>query len=87
MQQKWHFGASLVIESFQPGHRVPRFSSINWALCVPSSCSATDVSKGLRPILESISNDTGLEFRHEVSPLMCQVRKPVFLPWSTLLTL
>ncbi|KAH1004928.1 hypothetical protein HUJ05_005693 [Dendroctonus ponderosae] len=70
----YHFRSRLE----DPGHRVPRFSSINWALCVPSSCSANDVSIGLRPILEAISNDTSLEFRHQVSPLMCQMFASIY---------
>lgn len=59
--------------AFQPGHRVPRFSTINWAVCIPSGCTHTDVEVVLR---ESLSNFTqGLRFNVQVrvEEEMCQV--------------
>jgi len=53
---------------FQPGHRVPRFSTINWAVCVPSACSANDVTLQLE---HSVNNMTGLKIRVRVDPQMC----------------
>ncbi|KAK4880106.1 hypothetical protein RN001_008252 [Aquatica leii] len=55
-----------------PGHRVPRFSSINWALCVPSSCNAKDVELGVRSIIDDIVNGTNLQVEVAVDPIMCQ---------------
>lgn len=52
---------------------MPRFSTINWAMCIPSGCSHTDVETALR---ESLSNFTqGLPFNVQVrvEEDMCQV--------------
>lgn len=52
---------------------MPRFSTINWAMCIPSGCSHTDMEVLLR---ESLSNFTqGLQFnvKVRVEEDMCQV--------------
>ncbi|KAF2881370.1 hypothetical protein ILUMI_24813 [Ignelater luminosus] len=68
-----------------PGHRVPRFSSINWAVCTPSSCSPKDIELGLREYINKLINGTELEVRFEVNPSMCQQPDSRSLPWSTIL--
>ncbi|KAJ9599467.1 hypothetical protein L9F63_010054, partial [Diploptera punctata] len=68
-----------------PGHRVPRFSSLHWALCVPASCEANDVQLALSELLHKHTEGTGLVFQVHVTPEMCQVKKEKFdLPTSTL---
>ncbi|KAF5307726.1 hypothetical protein FQR65_LT06597 [Abscondita terminalis] len=57
---------------YDPGHRVPRFSSINWALCVPNSCYANDVELGLRSIIKDMIHGTNLDVEVAVDPMMCQ---------------
>ena len=47
----------------QPGHRVPRFSAIHWALCVPASCNASDVQVALSDTLQRHTEGTGVGFR------------------------
>lgn len=69
----------------QPGHRVPRFSSINWAICVPSSCSPNDVKKGLAKTVETIFKETEFEISLEVEPDMCQMSRDPGLPTSTII--
>ncbi|KAG5878798.1 hypothetical protein JTB14_026062 [Gonioctena quinquepunctata] len=66
-----------------PGHRVPRFSSINWALCVPSACTSQDVELGLRKTVNKIISGTELRIRYEVDPAMCQKETNQDLPLST----
>ncbi|XP_018325878.1 nose resistant to fluoxetine protein 6 [Agrilus planipennis] len=66
-----------------PGHRVPRYSSISWALCVPKSCSASDVSLGLKNTVDEIFNNTGLTIQLDVDPSMCQSKPKEPLPFST----
>ncbi|KAI5700102.1 hypothetical protein M8J75_014303 [Diaphorina citri] len=58
-----------------PGHRVPRFSSINWAVCVPSSCSPQDVETSMESTLHKYLANTGLKYRVRVDPEMCQIRE------------
>ncbi|XP_044743936.1 O-acyltransferase like protein [Chrysoperla carnea] len=67
-----------------PGHRVPRFSAINWALCVPSSCTHEDVEIGLKAGLQPLIDKTGLSIQIKVYEEMCQtVKRPI--PLSTIL--
>lgn len=58
----------------QPGHRVPRYSTINWALCVPSSCSHKDVEASVRHYIKTFTNGTGINFDVRVEEEMCQVK-------------
>lgn len=56
----------------QPGHRVPRYSTMNWAVCVPSSCSHNDVELSLKHFIESYTNGTGISIEIRVAEEMCQ---------------
>nr|XP_023016320.1 nose resistant to fluoxetine protein 6 [Leptinotarsa decemlineata] len=69
-----------------PGHRVPRFSSINWALCVPSACSPREVELGLRRTVNRILEGTEIQIRYEVDPAMCQKKVEFKIPLSTYIT-
>lgn len=66
-----------------PGHRVPRFSSIHWSVCVPRSCSPKDVQTSLEATTASLSEGTGLTTSVMVVPEMCQQAEPFSLPRST----
>ena len=68
-----------IVFNLQPGHRVPRFSSINWALCVPASCQPKDVEDALYSTLQRVTT-TGLKLRIRVEPEMCQVRPESKVP-------
>lgn len=59
-----------------PGHRVPRFSSINWGMCTPSQCTAKDVELGFRKTVDAILGPTDLEYKMEVDAHMCTSSKP-----------
>lgn len=61
----------------QPGHRVPRFSLINWAVCVPSGCSHTDVEHSMNAFLLNATADTGIEYQLRVEKNMCQIKEPM----------
>ncbi|CAG9854245.1 unnamed protein product [Phyllotreta striolata] len=78
-----HFKSKLE----DPGHRVPRFSSINWALCVPSACSPNDVELGLRNTVQNILDGTEIEVRYEVDPTMCQKKENNAYPRSMFIVL
>nr|XP_022903854.1 nose resistant to fluoxetine protein 6 [Onthophagus taurus] len=55
-----------------PGHRVPRYSSIQWGLCIPDGCSNKDVELGVREGLKYIFNGTDFEFDMRLDEEMCQ---------------
>lgn len=59
----------------KPGHRVPRFSTLNWGLCIPNSCSSDDVEIHLKSLAERYSNGTGFDVEVKVEEEMCQENK------------
>lgn len=63
----------LYIYFQQPGHRVPRFSMINWALCVPDACSAAEVESALKDVVTTLVAGSGIEMNVRVEQGMCQV--------------
>ncbi|EDV91949.1 nose resistant to fluoxetine protein 6 [Drosophila grimshawi] len=63
-----------------PGHRVPRYSLINWGICVPSGCTHRDVEFSVAEYLRNQTSATGISFNVRVEPQMCQVRDQQ--PWD-----
>lgn len=58
-----------------PGHRVPRFSTVNWAVCTPASCTADDVAASLQHAIVKHTAETGLKITLQVDKSMCQVKE------------
>ncbi|XP_054728013.1 nose resistant to fluoxetine protein 6 [Anastrepha obliqua] len=63
-----------------PGHRVPRYSLINWGICVPNACTYQDVEYTVNEYLSNMTSSTGISFQVRVEPKMCQVRDNK--PWD-----
>ncbi|XP_065345573.1 nose resistant to fluoxetine protein 6-like isoform X1 [Cloeon dipterum] len=59
-----------------PGHRIPRYTTINWGLCVPSSCNAKDVEEGLRDTLSVLDSLPELKLAVHVDPKMLYKAEP-----------
>lgn len=58
----------------QPNHFFPRYSTINWGLCLPSACTYRDADQ----ILESFIgpyNSTGIKLHINVNEESCYVRQ------------
>lgn len=70
----------------QPGHRVPRLSIINYALCVPSTCTNTDVENSVNEYLKEFVSGTAIEYQLRVENRMCQVKKEKVWSDNTKLT-
>ena len=68
----------------QPGHRVPRFSSMHWAVCVPKSCTPVDVEEAMTAAADRLSEGTGLKPTVRVNSEMCQIHDESGLPASTI---
>uniref|UniRef100_A0A1Q3FR05 Nose resistant-to-fluoxetine protein N-terminal domain-containing protein n=2 Tax=Culex tarsalis TaxID=7177 RepID=A0A1Q3FR05_CULTA len=66
-----------------PGHRVPRFSTINWALCVPAACTPQDVQHSLAEFLRDSTEGTGLRLDVLIEPELCEVRDAVWKRYYT----
>lgn len=62
---------------------MPRFSSINWALCVPSGCTHQDVQKGVEQVLSGHVDGAAVIAEVLVEPQMCQVEREEHLPRGT----
>jgi hypothetical protein len=73
----------------QPGHLIPQFTTIKWALCVPASCSYADVQQTLVDALHDYNETTGLSFDVHVDPEMCYVKQETgtTLSFGTVITL
>ncbi|KAF7391343.1 hypothetical protein HZH66_009823 [Vespula vulgaris] len=67
-----------------PGHRVPRFSTVNWAVCTPASCSFRDVEISLRDTLSKYTSQSGLKISVRVDRDMCQMKNNQPLPRETI---
>ncbi|XP_045764130.1 nose resistant to fluoxetine protein 6-like [Maniola jurtina] len=75
-----------------PGHFVPRFSTLSWGVCVPSPCSPDDVEVILRDAVKHYQYKTGISIRVKVDDHDCYARKGAnwwkeWLDLPTILTL
>lgn len=59
----------------QPGHFIPKFTTVNWALCLPAACSAKDAERALESALEDYNGTVGIKFTVDVDPNMCYVKQ------------
>lgn len=58
-----------------PGHFVPRFSTLSWGICVPSPCEPEDVEVILRDAIRHYQRTTGVVVRIKVNEQDCQIEK------------
>ncbi|XP_057327425.1 nose resistant to fluoxetine protein 6 isoform X1 [Microplitis mediator] len=68
-----------------PGHRVPRFSTVNWAVCTPASCSPRDVEITFKDKFSKYTRGLGLDATIRVDREMCQVQRTDSLPVATVI--
>lgn len=73
--------------TLQPGHRVPRLSMINFGVCVPSTCSHTDVQQSLTEYMEDFTAETPVQFELRVDSEMCYVKQANALQSNTKLAM
>ncbi|XP_076231758.1 uncharacterized protein LOC143177601 [Calliopsis andreniformis] len=58
-----------------PGHFVPKFPTVKWALCLPAACSAENAETMLVQALNYYNSTTGIKFMVNVDPNMCYVKQ------------
>ncbi|XP_011164184.2 uncharacterized protein LOC105198999 [Solenopsis invicta] len=58
-----------------PGHFIPKFTTFNWALCLPAACSAQDAERALGSALKDYNETVGIKFTVDVDPSMCYVKQ------------
>ncbi|CAH2091699.1 unnamed protein product [Euphydryas editha] len=56
-----------------PGHFVPRFSTLSWGVCVPAPCGPEDVEVVLRDAIKHYQYKTGISVRVKVDEMDCHV--------------
>lgn len=60
---------------FQPGHFIPKFTTVNWAVCLPAACSAEDARIVVEEALNDYNSTVGITFMVDVNPNMCYVKQ------------
>ncbi|CAD7077419.1 unnamed protein product [Hermetia illucens] len=65
---------AFISDFHDPGHRIPRFSIINWAICAPASCSPADLEYSLKEFIENITTGSEISVQVRVDPQMCQLK-------------
>lgn len=55
---------------FQCGHRVPRFSTVNWGLCIPTTCKSNDLEETINNYFKS--NKLLSNIMVKIESKMCQ---------------
>ncbi|KAI4504634.1 hypothetical protein M0802_000184 [Mischocyttarus mexicanus] len=58
-----------------PGHFVPKFTTIRWALCLPAACTAKDAEMTLINALNYYNSTFGIKFMVDVNPDMCYTKQ------------
>ncbi|KAJ8668278.1 hypothetical protein QAD02_009941 [Eretmocerus hayati] len=58
-----------------PGHFVPKFTTVNWALCLPAACSAKDARRSIENAVNAYNVTAGIKFVIDVDPKMCYVQQ------------
>ncbi|XP_013138507.1 PREDICTED: uncharacterized protein LOC106103317 [Papilio polytes] len=58
-----------------PGHFVPRFSTLSWGVCVPAPCSPEDVENIVRDAIKHYQYTSGVSFKVRVDEQDCHVQK------------
>lgn len=78
-------GRALIRSKIEdPGHFIPRFTTIRWGMCIPSGCTSEDAEKILENSIKlyNISSTVGLSFDVSVDTDQCTVRKPPKKLWE-----
>lgn len=65
----------------QPDHFLPRFTTINWGICLPSACSFEDAGSIVKNFVKPY-NTTGIKLFLEIEEGNCHVRQTA--GWSKL---
>ncbi|CRK96891.1 CLUMA_CG009993, isoform A [Clunio marinus] len=58
-----------------PSHVVPKTSQIQWAFCIPSTCTHEELQHVLQQKLKTFINSSMINFDVEVKKEMCQIRE------------
>ncbi|XP_034933729.1 nose resistant to fluoxetine protein 6-like isoform X2 [Chelonus insularis] len=60
-----------------PGHFIPKFTTVNWGLCIPAACTEVDAKNTMENSLSHLGNISGLKFTINVNESNCYVKHKV----------
>ncbi|XP_047989909.1 nose resistant to fluoxetine protein 6-like isoform X2 [Leguminivora glycinivorella] len=69
-----------------PGHFVPRFSTLSWGVCVPSPCNPEDAEVVIKDSLKHYQHTSGLVIRVKIDERDCHVYESSWDEWFELPT-
>ncbi|XP_014212588.1 uncharacterized protein LOC106642345 [Copidosoma floridanum] len=58
-----------------PGHFIPKFTTVNWAVCLPAACSSKNAQKSIERALNSYNTTIGITFVVDVDSDNCYVKQ------------
>lgn len=58
----------------QPSHFIPRFTTLNWGICLPAACTHEDANKIIRDAVKQY-NSTGIKIHVSVHEENCLVKQ------------
>lgn len=60
--------------TFQPDHFLPRFTTLNWGICLPAACNYDDAGSIIKNFVKPY-NTTGIKLFLEIEEGNCHVRQ------------
>ncbi|XP_054263873.1 O-acyltransferase like protein-like [Macrosteles quadrilineatus] len=75
LDTRLHAHHALTSSVNDPGHRLPRWSMVNWAVCIPSACTSKHLQAALDSLLENGREQRGLVITARADAELCQARE------------
>ncbi|XP_069696140.1 nose resistant to fluoxetine protein 6-like [Periplaneta americana] len=81
-----HSHRLVVSTVHDPGHAIPRFTTMTWGFCIPASCSSEDLTVSLTESLEALIGDADISYSLKVDPDLCYIQDSRSFSTGTKLT-
>ncbi|XP_069696137.1 uncharacterized protein [Periplaneta americana] len=82
-----HSHRPVVSTVHDPGHIIPKFTTMTWGFCIPASCSSEDLTVSLTESLEALIGDADVSYSLKVDPDLCYIQDSRSFSTGTKLTL
>jgi hypothetical protein len=73
---------ALITTTIIISSHLTHFSQMNFAFCIPSTCTHKELELVLAENLQNFFNNTGLRMDVRVEPEMCQTKRHIDEPYS-----
>ncbi|KAJ4446693.1 hypothetical protein ANN_13390 [Periplaneta americana] len=81
-----HSHRPMVSTVHDPGHIIPKFTTMRWGFCIPASCSSEDLTVSLTESLEALIGDADVSYSLKVDPDLCYIQDSRSFSTGTKLT-